>query len=186
MLNKIKGVFSRLTSGSQQSATRDSRRMSMGVFYAIVGIAAVVFVLFWLVGFDVPYDENPDYNAPILTGALITFMLLLVVATLALAVWSVARGMRMSRSDDAVVNNVPARRITIYVAAGTVLVLLATFIMSSTTPLTVNGTQYTDTMWLRVSGMFIATSTLLIAAAVAAVVYGNTHNIRNNDNAHKA
>lgn len=163
------------------------------IFYIIIGVSVLLFVLFRLVGFDMPYDENPDYNAPLLTGTLVGFMILLTVVALVMAVVSMVRSVRMNRGEDVVVNNVPARRISVAVAAATVLVLVLTFVFSSTQPLTVNGTTYADAFWLRTSGMLIATSLTLALAAIAAVVYGKTRNIRHNTdpkssehNAHKA
>lgn len=154
------------------------------VLYVLIGITALVFLLFRLVGFNLPYDENPDYNAPLFTGMLIAFMLLLTLATLVLAVWSLLRSSRMNRSENIIVNNIPARRISVGVAVGTALLLVLTFALSSTDAITVNGTSFGDSFWLRASGMFIGTSIMLIAAAVAAVVYGATRNIRKD--AHKA
>lgn len=153
-------------------------QLSTRIFYIVVGVSAVLFLLFRLVGYDIPYDENPDYNAPLLTGTLVAYMLVLTVATLALMVWGMLRSMRRASAENRVVNNVPARRIAIGVAAGFVGVLLLTLLLSDTTPLTVNGSSYTDALWLRLSGMFVGTSILMTVAAVAAVVFGMTRNIR--------
>lgn len=155
-----------------------ARRAARCAFGAIVAVSVVLFALFRLVGFDIPYEENPDYNAPLLTGTLVGFMLVLVAAALALAVWSFARAARMNRGANRIVNNVPAHRITLGVAGGTIATLLVTLAASSADALTVNGTRYADAFWLRVSGMFIGTSALMIAAAIAAVVFGTTRNRR--------
>ena len=155
-----------------------AEQLSSRIFYIVIAVSAVLFVLFRLVGYDIPYDENPDYNAPLLTGTLVGYMLVLVVATLALMVWGLLRSLKASSSENRVVNNVPARRIAVGVAAGFVCVLLLTLLLSDTTPVVVNGSQYTDSFWLRVSGMFVGTSILMTIAAVAAVVFGMTRNIR--------
>lgn len=42
----------------------------------------------------------------------------------------------------------------------------------------INGADYTDTFWLKASDMFVATSLLMIVAAIAAVIYGATKYIR--------
>ena len=153
-------------------------QLSKYIFYILIGATVILFALFWIIGYDMPYVDHPDYSAPLLTGVLIWFMLLLTFATLALAVWSVARGLRKNRGENTVVNNVPVRRIAVSVVAGTILLLVATFAFSSTDALTVNGERFTDTFWLRTAGMFIGTSLLLIVVAVGAVVYGATRYIR--------
>ena len=42
----------------------------------------------------------------------------------------------------------------------------------------INGLNYTDTFWLKASGMFVSTSLAMIFVAIAAVVYGATKYIR--------
>ena len=148
------------------------------VFYVIIAFFAILFLLFRFVGFDIPYEEIPDYNAPLLTVFLITSMLALVAGTLILSVWSFVRKARMNRGSNRIVNNIPARRITLGVTAGTAALMLITYLCSSTDALTVNGSLFADTFWLRMSGMFIGTSIIMILTAVAALVYGITRNRR--------
>lgn len=155
-----------------------TEQISGRIFYLLIALTAVLFLLFRFVGYDIPYDENPDYNAPLFTGLLIGFMLLLTLATVGLAVWGAVRGLRKNRGENVVVNNVPARRITLYVVGGTIMLLVLTFALSSTESLTVNGAPFTDAFWLRAAGMFIGTSLLLIVIAIGAVVFGATRYIR--------
>ena len=49
--------------------------LSQTVFYVLIAIATLLFALFYMVGYSQPYDENPDINAPLFTGAVIWFML---------------------------------------------------------------------------------------------------------------
>lgn len=155
-----------------------TERLSQCVLYAVVAVAAAVFALFRLVGYDNPYYDNPDFNAPLLTGVLVAFMLLLVIAALGTAVWSVVSGMRKRAGEGRVVNGIRAARLSRSVAAFTVAVLLVTFALGSTHALTVNGAPYADAFWLRVADMFVNSSLLLIVAAVAAVAFGATRYIR--------
>ena len=148
------------------------------IFYAIIGVSVLLFAGFRLIGYDMPYDENPDYNAPMLTGLLIWFMLLLVVATLALTLWSAWRSAKSSIADSGTVNNIPARRIALGVAGATAAILAVTFACSDTKALTVNGNTYADAFWLRMAGMFIGTSIVMTAGAIAALIFGTTQNRR--------
>ena len=61
-------------------------QLSSRIFYILIGVIVVLFALFWIIGYDMPYDDNPDYSAPLLTDALIWFMIVLTFATLGLAV----------------------------------------------------------------------------------------------------
>lgn len=148
------------------------------IFYLLIGITAVVLLLFRLIGYDIPYDENPDYNAPLLTGTLINYILLLMAAAFIAAIASGIRSMRMNRRENRIVNNIPAHRIAVATVAGTALLMAMTFALSSTSPLTINGTEYSNSFWLRTAGMFILSSIIMIAVAIAAVIYGATRNRR--------
>ena len=84
----------------------------------------------------------------------------------------------MNKGGERVVNNIPVRKIGLAVAAGTALMLLLTFLLASSAPMRINGLNYTDTFWLKASGMFVSTSLAMIFVAIAAVVYGATKYIR--------
>lgn len=70
------------------------------------------------------------------------------------------------------------RKIGYSVAGGTFFILLLTFLLGSSAPMKINGADFTDAFWLRVSDMFVSSSLLLIVAAVAVVIYGSTKYIR--------
>lgn len=168
------------------SAERISRR----VLYILVGMTVVLFATFRFVGYDMPYLENPDFNAPLLTGVLVWFMSLLVAVAFVVTVLSAVSGMRKSRDEARVVNGAPAARIVWATAGGTLVLMLVTLILGSTAPLAVNGEQYTDTLWLRVADMFVNTSLIMTVIAIVAVAFGATRYIRKKEkdgaDAHKA
>lgn len=156
----------------------DTKKFPSRVQYALVGVIAVVFVLFWLVGYNKPYDEDPNFNAPLLTDVLMVLMMLMVIGGIGLVVWSVARHLQIRGKADSMENNIPVKKIAYCVTGGTALVLLLTFLLGSSAPMLINGTTFADTLWLKVSDMFISSSLLLITVAIAAVVYGATKYIR--------
>ena len=76
--------------------TKQPSRLSHTVLIVLVALSVVVFVAFWLVGFDMPFFGNPRFNAPLLTDLLIGFvyfMLLLAIATVAISMSGWARRM---------------------------------------------------------------------------------------------
>ena len=46
--------------------TKSAEKISQQVFYIMIGLAVLIFGLFFLVGYDLPFEENPDFNAPLL------------------------------------------------------------------------------------------------------------------------
>ena len=70
-----------------------TERLSQRLLYILVGVSAVVFALFYLVGYDLPFDENPDFNAPLFTDVLIVLMVLVLLLALGMIGFSAWRSL---------------------------------------------------------------------------------------------
>ena len=158
--------------------TTDYRKLPSRVLYVLSGVTVLVFALIWLVRFNRPYDEDGNFNTPLFTDVLLVLMLLLTAGAIGVAAWSAIWSGKVNKGGERVVNNIPVRKIGLAVAAGTALMLLLTFLLASSAPMRINGLNYTDTFWLKASGMFVSTSLAMIFVAIAAVVYGATKYIR--------
>lgn len=152
--------------------------VSQRVFYALLALSVVVFALFFLVGYDKPFEENPDFNAPLFTDALIGLMVLLLVGAVALAVASVVSAYRKNGRQEERVNGVPEGKIFRFTWLGTLLLLVLTFALGSSEPMLVNGAYYADWLWLKLSDMLVVSSVVLLLVAVGAVAFGATRYIR--------
>ena len=123
-----------------------TERISQRVLYLLITLAAVVFVLFYGIGYDRPFADNPSFNAPLFTDLLLSLMLVLILLAGGLSIWAVVRSVRKLRgSSGGIENNVPAAHIS-----------------------------YGDWFWLKVSDMFIYTSVILLLVTIAAAIYGAT------------
>ena len=60
----------------------------------------------------------------------------------------------------------------------TALILVLTFIFGSTQAMIVNGQNFTDGFWLRMTDMFVNSSLLLLILAAGVVVFGATRYYR--------
>lgn len=147
--------------------------ISSRVLMVLVGIIAVAFGAFYLIGYDNPYEENPSFNAPKLTNVILIISYLLIIGTILLTVFSLVMAFRNRNKCAAVVNNVPAARIAYIVSGSVVLLLVLTFLFGSSAPMTINGKQYAQTLWLKTADMFIFTALAMLVAAVAAVAYSS-------------
>jgi len=63
------------------------------------------------------------------------------------------------------------RNVTVIVAAGTILLLLITFLLASASPLMINGQPFESGFWLRAADMFIVSSVVLLIVAAAVYAY---------------
>ena len=163
-----------------------AEKLSSKVLGGCIALAAVLFAMFWLVGFDRLYDEDPNFTAPLFTDVLIVLMELLVLAAAGCAVWSVARGLQIRGKSEARENNVPVKKIAYAVGWGIVALLVLTFLLGSSAPMTVNGVEYADAFWLKAADMLIVTSLVLMAVAVGAMVYGATKYVRRDHHVRQA
>lgn len=159
-----------------------AERVSTTVFYALIALSVLMFGLFYTVGYDRPYIENPDFNAPVMTDAVIVLMCLLVIAASCVAAFSVVRSIKNGRKEMRVVNGIPASRISFGIVGGVFVLLLLTYMLGSSSPMTVNGKEYADVFWLKTSEMFINTSVSLIVLAAGAVLFGFTRSYRKDRN----
>lgn len=164
---------------------RSAERLSQRLLYLLVGLACVLFGLYYLVGFDHAYIENPDFNEPLLTPVLLVFTYVLLAVAVGAAVWALLREVKRRSSESKVVNGIPTALISRCVAGGTLLVFILTFALASTKPVVTNGKLFTDTLLLRVADQFIFTAMVLLLVAAVAVGYGMTRYYRkqNSENA---
>lgn len=155
-----------------------SHKFDKRIQHVFLMLIAVVFALFWLIDYDRPYDEDSNFNAPLFTDLLLITTILVLVGAVVVAAWSVVRSLKTTGRGERMSNNIPVRKIGTIVAVVTFAVMLFTFLLGSSTPMTINGATYDDSLGLRVSDMFISTSLLMIAAAIAAVLFGSYKTIR--------
>ena len=99
-------------------------------------------------------------------------MYLTIAVALGVTAYSVWHGLRNRRKGDDIINGVPAGKIGWWVIIGVMICLAVTFLLGSSSPLIVNGVRFTDTFWLKVTDMFIYTSTLLVIGCFVSAIIG--------------
>ena len=86
------------------------------------------------------------------------------------AVWSAIHGVRTHEASHHAMTSRHTGHLG-YITAGFVgVVLLLTYLLASTQPVVSNGTPFTDTLWLRLTDMFIFSSIILICVCSVIVV----------------
>lgn len=148
-----------------------TERISQTILYAMVGVSILVFILFWTMGYNRPYIDDPNFNDPLLTSTLIVLMWIMLITALATTVWSIASTLKKRGKAQRIENGIPIKKISYGVIIGTLALLTLTLVFASTKPMHINGTVYSDTFWLRISDMFVNTSIAMIIMAGAAVIF---------------
>ena len=58
---------------------KNPTRLSHAVLVVLIVITVIVFAAFWLVGFNMPFMDDPRFNAPLLTDVVIAFVYLMLL-----------------------------------------------------------------------------------------------------------
>lgn len=148
--------------------------ISQFTLYSIIAIVVLVFVAFYLIGFDNPYIADASFNAPLLTDGLLWLMYVLVAGTLGVMAFSIIKTLKTVKIENAKVNGIPAQKIAYSVFFGMLIVLLLTFVFGSTKAMLINGVMFSDKFWLRATDMLVNTIVILLLVSVVAVIFGAT------------
>ncbi|MFC2276731.1 MAG: hypothetical protein ACFNLG_05655 [Prevotella nigrescens] len=153
-------------------------RISQRILYVLIGVIALVFVLFFSVGFYTPFAGDPSFNAPLFTDVLLIFMWALFGLAVFAMVLSLIHSARTISGKQRIVNGIPTYRISVAVFGTTLLCLVLSFMFGSSHPMVINGANYTDKFWLKVSDMFVTSSIVLLLFAIVVTVFGATRYYR--------
>ena len=86
------------------SAQDKVEKISKIVLWVLIGISLVVMALFLLIGYDTPYEENPNFNDPKLTDLLLVWTYILIaataVATIAAVIYGFVNGSNKSKHEE--------------------------------------------------------------------------------------
>ena len=82
-------------------------------------------------------------------------MYLVILVTTVITIWSAVRSLKRRDRSQNIVNNIPVTKIAYGVAALLVVCLLLTFLLGSTKPIQLGENLFTDSLWLKISDMFI-------------------------------
>ena len=84
----------------------DEERISQRILYVIVALSVIVFLAFYLIGYDMPFADNTAFNAPMLTDVLLGFMWGLLALTTLASVFAVVRGIQRANRSEGVTNGI--------------------------------------------------------------------------------
>ena len=147
-----------------------SERISHVVLYSLTALIALVFLLFYFVGYETPAMWDERYISPLLTDLVMGLMLILLVGTFVVACLSKWHSVHANHTP-AVVNGIHGKRITLGVTLGTIALMVVLFALPSSS-IYVNGELFEEKLWLRAANMFVVASVLLIIIGIGAILFG--------------
>ncbi len=153
-------------------------KLSYAILYSITALTAVVFMLFYCIGYNMPSMWNESVNSPLLTDLVLVLMILMLVSALAVTVYSKVRSLKVSHTET-VVNGINGKKITRLVILCVLLIMAISFIAFPTGNYSIIGGQvYSNEIWLRMANMFVFTSLALIAMGLSVILYATIKNRR--------
>lgn len=149
------------------------------ILYSFTAVTTVVFLVFFLVGFDRQDAEHPAFNAPLFTDLLIIYGIVVVVLALVVLTLSIILSLRKRKKTTS--EERLQRRIRISVTSFAFFVAILFLFFSSSSPIMVNGKVFDNVFWLKTSGVLVSTSIVMMLATIVAVAYGMTKYYRKKD-----
>jgi hypothetical protein len=149
-------------------------KISNNVLYAICGLIVLVFLLFFMVGYDnIDPEISSDKVAPVMTTGLMVLMYLLGAATFCLMVWSLVKSARSSAgTDEKETTGIAGSKIVIATAAVTLLVFVIGYVINlgEDAFTTTSGVTTSGTMVTLVDAFMIEIYALALFSIVSVVV----------------
>ena len=144
------------------------QNISKYAMLGVIGLSLVVFILFFLLGWD---NYEGDYVAPTCTGLLLVWMYLMVVAAAGLTVWSVVKSAQSTKGNDpAATTGVPGGKVIMGTIVLTVVSLVVGLLLGiGEEDFTAADGTVTTGGWVQVVDMFIWSIYILTIVAIAAV-----------------
>jgi len=68
-------------------------KISKYTLWAGMGISILVLILFFAIGYDRPFEDNPKFTDPMLTDVLLIWTYILVAVAIVVTVWSLIHGL---------------------------------------------------------------------------------------------
>jgi len=154
-------------------------RISSRVLRGLSVLIALMFLLFFIVGYDRFYEEDSRFRAPLLTDTLLVFVGVLLLGTLAVTIWSVWVALRRKGAYSvALPGQVSWRVLHGGIAASVVVAAVLAWILGSSDPMMVNGEMYASRFWLRTADMFVALCVLLVVATLVVAGYSSWRSLQ--------
>lgn len=145
-----------------------SMKISSYVMYAVMAISVVVLALFFFVGYDTPYQEDPKFNDPQFTDLLMVWMGIMIVMTFVLTIASVVMQVKNASGTEA--KGIAGKTGLISSIALVLSILIGLGVgMADQSPVLVNGEVFTDPVALCITDTCLISMLILMILSVVAI-----------------
>ena len=110
-----------------------------------------------------------NFSSPLFVSIVLHAIYALLFIAVGVTVWSAVSSWRRGAMRSTI-HGIRSALIGLVTAGALVTILVVSWLLGSTKPLTINGNTYTDTFWLRTSDMMINTALILMAVLTMVAV----------------
>ncbi|MBR3531499.1 MAG: hypothetical protein IKN83_09050 [Bacteroidaceae bacterium] len=143
------------------------------LLWTMMGISIVVFVLFFLVGFDTPFEDNPKYNNPKLTDAVLILSYALVIIAIVATIWSAIKQVTVGGNSTAKDKGIAGRTgliAVVILVVSLVIGLIVGFANKGETML-INGKDWNNPADIIITDTSMVSIIILGVVSIIAVIY---------------
>lgn len=147
-------------------------KISKWTLWGLMGITILIFVLFMVVGYDTPYEENPKMKAPLLTDAVLGLCYAFTALAAILTVWSAV--MQFTKGGSTNKDAGIAGKTGFFSAIALVVSLAIGIIVGITNSgerMLINGHDWNDPFAIILTDTSIISIAILMVLTIIAVVY---------------
>ena len=148
-------------------------KISKYTLWAGMGISIVILLLFFVIGYDRPFEENPKFTDPLLTDALLIWTYFLTFAAVVVTIWSLIHGATTKGTGTMKETGLVAKAGTIawgICIISLVLGLILGFI-SKDEQMLINGKDWNDPFDIIMTDMSLVSIIILLVVTVIATIY---------------
>lgn len=147
-------------------------KISSWLLKGLMAVIIIVFVLFFLVGYDTPYEENPNMVSPKLLDVVLVLCIALVIAAVIATVWSAVLKVTQGSSKEREKGLIGRTGLISGVAfIGSIVIGLIVGIVQKDQHLLINGKDWHEPVESIITDTSLVSIVILLVITLAALIY---------------
>ena len=151
----------------------NTEKISKILLWTMMGVTIVVFVLFLLVGFDTPFEDNPKYNNPKLTDAVLILCYALTITAIVATIWSAIKQITVGGNSTSKDKGIAGRTglISFVLLVVSLIIGVIVGIANKGETMLINGKDWNNPTDIIITDTVMVTIVILGVISILAVIY---------------
>lgn len=151
----------------------NTEKISKILLWTMMGVTIVVFVLFLLVGFDTPFEDNPKYNNPKLTDAVLILCYALTITAIVATIWSAIKQITVGGNSTSKDKGIASRTglISFVLLVVSLIIGVIVGIANKGETMLINGKDWNNPTDIIITDTVMVTIVILGVVSIIAVIY---------------